>query len=119
MHNPVDLTHVSIPCHLVPIHLALHLYSSTFRCWALLAAGLPMPPSPRALLAPRPRLARPLSFWSKSAPPPSSFSLVTPAPQAIEPFPISSVPSRIERPPYAESGEVDAGLLPAAREAIV
>lgn len=73
-----------------------------------------LPPCPSALLATRSHLARPLSFWSKSAPPPSTFSLVAPAPQAYKPFPISSIPSKIDRPPYAESGVVCADLLPAA-----
>ena len=54
---------------------------------------------------------RSLSFWSRSPPPYTEFSLVSPVPSSTAYTP-DIIPRHILRPPYAQTGQVDLKLIP-------
>eukprot|EP00090_Calanus_glacialis_P003732 TRINITY_DN12762_c0_g1_i1.p1 TRINITY_DN12762_c0_g1~~TRINITY_DN12762_c0_g1_i1.p1 ORF type:complete len:314 (+),score=78.91 TRINITY_DN12762_c0_g1_i1:64-1005(+) len=54
---------------------------------------------------------RSLSFWSRSPPPYTEFSLVSPVPSSTAYNP-DIIPRHILRPPYAQTGQVDPKLIP-------
>ena len=57
------------------------------------------------------RVARNLSFWSRSSPPYIDFPLIVPAPSAYA-YTSDIIPSHIIRPVYANNGIVDQKSIP-------